>query len=125
MTDTPNTETGARWLKVCALPFAVQVRLAFIEHMLIAAGSINRSDIVDAFGVSVLQASNDMALFRRLFSKSMYYNAREKSYLPRPNIKAFFPKSHRDAAYVVAEAFGDVTQANFKIWDTQEAETDQ
>jgi hypothetical protein len=39
-------------------------RLEFIEFRLFWEGSINRADLVEAFGVSVPQASKDLTLYQ-------------------------------------------------------------
>ena len=47
-----------------ALKWGVERRLEFIEFRLFWEGAINRSDIVEVFGVSVPQASKDLTLYQ-------------------------------------------------------------
>ena len=47
-----------------ALKWGVERRLEFIEFRLFWEGSINRADLVEFFGVSVPQASKDLALYQ-------------------------------------------------------------
>ena len=48
------------------LRWGVERRLEFIEFRLYWEGGINRSDIMDQFGVSVPQASKDLSQYQEL-----------------------------------------------------------
>ena len=61
-----------------ALKWGVERRLEFVEFRLFWEGSINRADLVEFFGVSVPQASKDLALYQERAPGNMDYDTREK-----------------------------------------------
>jgi predicted DNA-binding transcriptional regulator YafY len=67
------------------LRWNAEQRLEFIEFRLFWEGRVNRSDITDMFGVSVPQASSDLAQYRELAPANIHYDASEKRYLPTPD----------------------------------------
>src|SRR5712672_322529 len=68
MTDA----NGFRW--------GVERRLEFIEFRLFWEGGVNRSDIVDEFGVSVPQASKDLSLYQEQAPDNIRYDRSLKRY---------------------------------------------
>lgn len=64
-----------------ALKWGVGRRLEFIEFRLFWEGSINRADLVEAFGVSIPQASKDLALYQERAPGNMEYDRRAKRYI--------------------------------------------
>lgn len=64
---------GIRW--------GVERRLEFVELRLYWEGGINRSDIVQEFGVSVPQASKDLTLYQQQAPDNIVYDRSEKRYL--------------------------------------------
>ena len=72
---------GFRW--------GVERRLEFVEFRLFWEGGVNRSDIVDEFGVSVPQASKDLALYQEQALDNIVYDRSEKRYFASD---AFRPK---------------------------------
>lgn len=56
-------------------------RLEFIEFRLFWEGEINRSDLVEFFGISIPQASNDLALYQERAPGNMEYDKRSKRYV--------------------------------------------
>lgn len=61
--------------------WGTEQRLEFIEFRLFWEGSINRADLVDFFGVSVPQASKDLALYKERVPGNMEYDNRSKRYI--------------------------------------------
>lgn len=55
-------------------------RQKFIEYKLLYDGRLNRRDIVDFFGVTMLQASTDIKGYRTRFPESMTYDPRKKTF---------------------------------------------
>src|SRR3546814_4098986 len=55
--------------------------LEFIEFRLFWEGSINRADLVEAFGMSVPQASKDLTLYQERAPGNMEYDTRGKRYV--------------------------------------------
>jgi hypothetical protein len=64
--------TGFRW--------GIERRLEFVEFRLFWEGGINRSDIVEEFGVSVPQASKDLALYQEQAPENIRYDRSLKRY---------------------------------------------
>ena len=62
------------------LRWGVERRLEFIEFRLYWEGGINRSDIMDQFGVSVPQASKDLSQYQELAPDNMKYDKSKKRY---------------------------------------------
>ena len=63
---------GFRW--------GLERRLEFIEFRLFWEGGVNRSDIVEEFGVSVPQASKDLSLYQEQAPENIRYDRSEKRY---------------------------------------------
>ncbi|MDE0712560.1 MAG: WYL domain-containing protein [Rhodospirillales bacterium] len=77
---------------VSELRWGIERRLEFIEFRLYWEGGINRSDIVEQFGVSVPQASKDLSRYQELAPDNMAYDKSEKRYFPAPH---FVPRFYR------------------------------
>lgn len=56
-------------------------RLWFISYR-IAKGALNRSDLTNAFGISVPQASSDIAAWMKLHPGAAVYDRKAKHYRP-------------------------------------------
>lgn len=63
------------------MSWGVQQRLEFIEFRLFWEGSINRTDLVGFFGISIPQASKDLALYQERAPGNMEYDTRGKRYI--------------------------------------------
>lgn len=70
--------------------WGTEQRLEFIEFRLFWDGSVNRSDITDRFGVSIPQASADLAQYRELCPENMEYDSSEKRYVPTATFNPYF-----------------------------------
>ena len=68
-----SSDDGLRW--------SVERRLAFIEEHLFWLGEVNRTDIVQKFGVSIGQASADIARYLALSPKGVSYDKSAKRYV--------------------------------------------
>ena len=94
MAESTATTTVLRW--------SIEQRLAFIDRRLYWDGQINRSDLVDRFGVSVPQASADLSRYEKASKGNMAYDLHAKSYLvtdeftPRvdPNAREYLAQLH-------------------------------
>ncbi|HXF87814.1 MAG TPA: WYL domain-containing protein, partial [Xanthobacteraceae bacterium] len=64
-----------------ALRWSVEQRLAFIEERLFWVGEVNRTDLVRRFGVSMGQASVDIARYLARAPKGVAYDRRAKRYV--------------------------------------------
>jgi hypothetical protein len=56
-------------------------RLEFIEFRLLWEGRVNRSDLMDFFGISMPQASLDFTKYRELAPANAVYDSTEKTYV--------------------------------------------
>jgi predicted DNA-binding transcriptional regulator YafY len=80
---------GLRW--------GIERRLAFIEFRLFWESGVNRSDIVDEFGVSVPQASKDLTLYQAQAPDSIRYDRSQKRYFASEKFKPTFISLDADA----------------------------
>jgi len=63
-------------------------RLEFIDFRLLWEGRINRADLVDFFGISIPQASLDLARYMDLAPGNLTYDRSDKVYRATPEFKA-------------------------------------
>jgi predicted DNA-binding transcriptional regulator YafY len=77
--------------------WGIEQRLEFIEFRLFWEGAINRSDIVDHFGVSVPQASKDLSLYQERAPGNASYDTRSKRYEASDNFVLRFLDPDPDA----------------------------
>ncbi len=85
----PNAKKNLRW--------GVEQRLEFIESRVFWDGGINRSEITEHFGVSVPQASNDLARYNELAPKNLDYDRSEKRYFASDTFKPVFSNPNAEA----------------------------
>lgn len=77
-----RTPTGAAW--------GQERRLEFIEFRLLWDGKINRGELVDFFGISIQQASLDLARYIELAPGNLDYDRSSKVYRASPSIRVVF-----------------------------------
>jgi hypothetical protein len=70
--------------------WSVGQRLEFIEFRLFWEGSINRSDLVNYFKMSVPQASKDLSRYQEQAPGNMRYDPSEKKYFAEPEFMLRF-----------------------------------
>jgi len=73
---------GLRW--------GVERRLEFIEFRLFWEGHVNRGDLMDAFGVSVNQASTDLNRYIAMAPNNMAYDKSSRTYIRSSGFSARF-----------------------------------
>lgn len=79
----------------------VESRLEFIEFRLFWEGHVNRSDLVDVFGVSINQASTDLNRYLGLAEANMVYDKSARTYVRSSD---FSPVFHQpDAAQYLSQ----------------------
>ncbi|GAB1363991.1 WYL domain-containing protein [Rhodobacter sp.] len=64
-----------------ALKWGVERRLEFIEFRLFWEGGVNRSDLIERFGVSVPQASKDLSQYQELAPANARYDKSARRYV--------------------------------------------
>jgi predicted DNA-binding transcriptional regulator YafY len=94
-------------------------RLEFIEFRLFWEGRVNRSDITEMFGVSVPQASNDLAQYRELAPANIHYDASEKRYLPTPDFRPKYLKPNAERYLAQLKAISEHVIALDDTWITE------
>jgi hypothetical protein len=62
------------------LSYAIEQRMRFIDFLLARYGTIQRSAIMDYFGMSEPQASKDLGQYMELAPGNMAYDLRAKTY---------------------------------------------
>jgi len=74
-----NNKKGVNW--------SVERRYEFIEFRLYWQGNINRSDLMEAFGISVQQASKDLTNYIEGRKTNLIYDKRLRTYLRGKNFR--------------------------------------
>lgn len=74
------------------LKWGVERRLEFIEFRLYWEGGVNRSDIIEAFDVSVPQASKDLTLYQERAPRNAVYDKSAKRYVASNEFQPCFLK---------------------------------
>lgn len=99
-----NNRSELRW--------GVEQRLEFIEFRLFWEGHVNRSDIMDQFGVSVNQASTDLNRYIGFAPSNMVYDKSARSYVRGEAFTALFlePDSRRYLTQLQSIADGIIGQ---------------
>lgn len=85
----PRQRKKGRW--------SVEQRLEFIDFRLFWEGRVNRSDLVEHFGVSIPQASSDLTHYQEVAKHNAVYDKTEKAYVAGPHYRPVFFKPSADA----------------------------
>src|SRR5215831_18491784 len=78
------------------LRWSVERRLAFIEEQLFWIGSVNRTDLVRRFGVSMSQASADIARYLAREAPGIRYDKSGKRYVADAKFRPALGKPDAD-----------------------------
>ena len=79
-------------------PFAVIVRLMWIDGVIDNDGEINRSEISQAFGISTPQASLDLRRYMELNPGRIAYDVRGKRYVQVEGSRPLYKSAQQEAA---------------------------
>lgn len=79
-----------------ALIWSATQRLQFIEFRLFWEGHVNRSDLIETFGISVPQSTLDFREYMQRAPGNMDYDKRERQYFKTPTFKPIFISSHAE-----------------------------
>jgi hypothetical protein len=92
--------------------WSVERRYEFIEFRLYWQGNINRSDLTEAFGISVQQASKDLANYIEGRKSNLSYDKRLRTYIRSKNFKPryFQPDAAEYFAQLQAVELGLVSE---------------
>ena len=78
----------------------IKHRLAYIDFRLKWFGQLNRSDLIDQFGISVPQASLDISLYTDLAPENVEYNRSLKVYVRKSTFQSIFPKENSASSFL-------------------------
>lgn len=92
-----------------------QQRLEFIDFRLFWEGRLNRSDLMDFFGMSLPQASLDLARYIEMAPENIAYDKAEKAYLPSASFRPAVT-SVESMAYLDLLTLPRGPKANFIGW---------
>jgi predicted DNA-binding transcriptional regulator YafY len=84
-TATSDARPSSRWSQ--------ERRLEFIDFRLRWDGRLNRADLTDFFGISVPQASLDIARYTELAPQNLSYDRSARVYLATPSFSALYETS--------------------------------
>lgn len=106
-----NDKSDLRW--------GVEQRLEFIEFRLFWEGHVNRSDLMDQFGVSVNQASMDLNRYIGFAPDNMVYDKSARTYVRGPGFRPQFlePDASRYLAQLRSVADGILDREDSWIAD--------
>ncbi len=93
------------------LKWGVERRLEFIEFRLFWEGGVNRSDLIDTFGVSVPQASKDLTHYQERAPQNAVYDKSARRYVAGPEFRPVFLDPDPEAYFMrlrsMAEGFAE------------------
>lgn len=96
------------------LRWGVERRLEFIEFRLFWEGHVNRGDLMDAFGVSVNQASTDLNRYIGMAPDNMIYDKSGRTYIRSSKFAPLFlkPNANRYLSQLRSVADGILDRAD-------------
>lgn len=72
------------------MKYGIEQRLRLVDFLLHQYGFINRSALVDYFGISIPQATIDFKLYMKTAPDNMRYVKTEKVYKRNPEFKRYW-----------------------------------
>jgi len=110
--------------KLPRLRWGVEQRLEFIEFRLYWEGGINRSDIIDFFGVSVPQASKDLSQYQKLAPGNINYDRSNKRYFVSGKFQPILLKPDADRYLTQLALTADPLAFGDRSWLTNQPSAD-
>ena len=89
-------------------------RLSHIDFRLYFLGTIGRNDLVQRFGIKEAAATRDIALYRELAPKNLYYDTKAKIYLVASDFNPLFNYQPSRVLSALSLGFGDETVSENK-----------
>ena len=68
----------------------IKRRLEYIEFHVYWIGPLHRYDLIEAFKISPVQASKDIAFYKKIAPDNLIFNKSKKSYLKSKNFSPLF-----------------------------------
>ncbi len=78
------------------IKWATEQRFQYLEQQAFWHGSLNRSDLIEKFGISVPQASKDLASYQKLHPSNLSYDASKRQYSPTKGFTPHFASNNVD-----------------------------
>src|SRR5262249_12777177 len=104
--------------------WGVERRLEFIEFRLFWEGGVNRADLIDAFGISVPQASKDFSLYQEQAPGNIVYDKSAKRYVAAEGFKPLYLDSDPDAYFSRLRSVTDGSTDPADSWLSSPPDTD-
>jgi predicted DNA-binding transcriptional regulator YafY len=82
-------------------------RLSHIDFRLMFLGVMQRSDLIQRFGMKEAAATRDIALYRKLAEDNITYITKQRSYFYNPNFTPLFAYTPERALAALSSGFGD------------------
>jgi len=82
-------------------------RLSHIDFRLMFLGVMQRSDLIQRFGMKEAAATRDIALYRKLAEENITYKTKERSYFYNPQFIPLFEYAPERALAALSSGFGD------------------
>ncbi len=98
--DYSDASKSSKNLKPGSNKWNQERRLEFIEYRLCWNNQINRSDLVNFFGISIPQASLDISRYIEMAPANLTYDRRAKVYLKTVKFKPVYPEICNANAYL-------------------------
>ncbi|MES2434131.1 MAG: WYL domain-containing protein [Pseudomonadota bacterium] len=99
-----------------ALKWGVEQRMEFIEFRLFWEGGVNRSDIIERFGVSVPQASKDLTQYQELAPENARYDKSARRYVAADGFTPVFLRPDPDTYLVQLRQLAEGLLAKGESW---------
>ena len=104
--------------------WGVEQRLEFIEFRLFWEGGVNRSDIIEMFGVSVPQASKDLSLYQEQAPGNVEYDKSAKRYIPAKDFRPRFLNPDPDTYLSRLRSLAEGLTSSAESWIARAPDTD-
>lgn len=98
------------------LRWGIEQRLEFIEFRLFWEGHVNRSDVVEQFGLSVNQASTDLNRYIGLAPDNMVYDRSARTYVRGPEFRARFLRPDASRYLAQPRSLADDIMDSDDVW---------
>lgn len=98
------------------LKWGIERRLEFIEFRLFWDGHVNRSDLMDHFGVSINQASTDLSRYLALAPGNMAYDKSGRAYIRAAEFTPLFLKPDASRYLTQLRSVGDGVLEPSEAW---------
>ena len=99
--------------------WGVEQRLEFIDFRLFWDGGINRSELIEQFGISVPQASKDLSMYEASAPGNLVYDKRAKRYFSSPQFRPRFFEPSADRYLTQLRSISDQTVKPEETWLSQ------